>query len=143
MFYQHYYRVQQFQNPSSSSNYYTRYTCYRQRRRYLPPYRKIKCLMHILLFMIFIKSNCFNLVFTLFIRVGSNSITILSYCNLLKYCNKYCFDIKYCNKYCKISKYCNEYCTIVRSRKKPYYILIGNNYIYIIYLGITYKYYCT
>ena len=35
------------------------------------------------------------------------SIVIIWYCNLLKYCNKFSFDMEYYNEYCKITKYLN------------------------------------
>ena len=60
---------------------------------------------------------------------------------------------KYCIKYCKIWKYCKKYCkfqSIAKSIAKCrvaeiclscailYWILIGNNYFYVIYLSLIY-----
>ena len=46
------------------------------------------------------------------------SIAILWYCNITKYCNKYCKISKYCNTYCKFFKYCKKYCKIFKYCQK-------------------------
>ena len=60
-----------------------------------------------------------------------------SIAKIFKYCKNYCKTWKYCKKYCNIQKHCKKYCNIF-SCGILYWILIGNNNFYIIYLSLIY-----
>ena len=72
--------------------------------------------------------------------------------NFLSIVKSIATNFKYCKKYCKIWKYCKvqkhykKYCKTLRSGKKfscgiLYWILIGNNYFYIIHLSLIYRHF--